>query len=89
MPDLVRAFEQNYNRHIQDIAKEISQEKDNVKLIIVAGPSSSGKTTTTAKLAHELNEAGVDTVALNLDHYFFDLEFHPKDEYGDYDFETT
>ena len=88
IPELVKSFEQNYNRHIQNIAKEISQEKDNVKLIIVAGPSSSGKTTTTAKLAHHLNEAGLDTVALNLDHYFFDLEYHPKDEYGDYDFET-
>jgi len=88
IPELVKSFEQNYNRHIQNIAKEISQEKDDVKLIIVAGPSSSGKTTTTAKLAHHLNEAGLDTVALNLDHYFFDLEYHPKDEYGDYDFET-
>ena len=88
IPGLVKSFEQNFNRHIQNIAKEISQEKDDVKLIIVAGPSSSGKTTTTAKLAHHLNEAGLDTVALNLDHYFFDLEYHPKDEYGDYDFET-
>ena len=88
IPELVKSFEQNYNRHIQNIAKEISQDKDGVKLIIVAGPSSSGKTTTTAKLAHHLNEAGLDTVALNLDHYFFDLEYHPKDEYGDYDFET-
>ncbi|MCJ7800725.1 MAG: nucleoside kinase, partial [Candidatus Marinimicrobia bacterium] len=88
IPGLVKSFEQNFSHHIQNIAKEISQEKDDVKLIIVAGPSSSGKTTTTAKLAHQLNEAGLDTVALNLDHYFFDLEYHPKDEYGDYDFET-
>ena len=88
IPDLVRSYEQNYSRHIQNIAKEIADEKDDVKLIIVAGPSSSGKTTTTAKLSHQLNEAGMDTVALNLDHYFFDLEDHPKDEFGDYDFET-
>ena len=88
IPDLVKASEQNYNRHLQNIAKEISLEKDEVKLIIVAGPSSSGKTTTTAKLAHHLNESGMDTIALNLDHYFFDLEYHPKDEYGDYDFEA-
>lgn len=88
VPDLVRAYEQNYNRHIQNIAMEIAEDKDDVKLIIVAGPSSSGKTTTTAKLSHQLNEAGFDTAALNLDHYFFDLEDHPKDEFGDYDFET-
>lgn len=88
IPDLVRAYEQDYNRHIQNIAKEIAEDKDGIKLMIVAGPSSSGKTTTTAKLANQLKEAGVATVALNLDHYFFDLEDHPKDEFGDYDFET-
>jgi len=87
-PELVKSYEQNYNRHIQNIAKEIANEKDDVKLIIVAGPSSSGKTTTTAKLSHQLKEIGLETVLLNLDHYFFDLEFHPKDEFGDYDFET-
>jgi uridine kinase len=58
------------------------------RLIIVAGPSSSGKTTTTAKLSNGLKERGVDAVLLNLDHYFFNLELHPRDEYGDYDFET-
>jgi len=88
IPELVKSYEQNYNRHIENIATEIANEKDNVKLIIVAGPSSSGKTTTTAKLSHQLKEAGLQTVLLNLDHYFFDLEFHPKDEFGDYDFET-
>jgi len=88
LPELVHAYEQDYNRHIQNIAKEIAEDKNDVKLIIVAGPSSSGKTTTTAKISHQLNEAGLETVALNLDHYFFDLEDHPKDEFGDYDFET-
>ena len=88
LPELVHAYEQNYNRHIQNIAREIAEDQDDIKLIIVAGPSSSGKTTTTAKLSHQLNEAGLETVALNLDHYFFDLEDHPKDEFGDYDFET-
>lgn len=88
LPELVHSYEQNYSRHIQNIAREISEDQESTKLIIVAGPSSSGKTTTTAKLSHQLQEAGLDTVALNLDHYFFDLEDHPKDEFGDYDFET-
>jgi uridine kinase len=57
-------------------------------LIVIVGPSSSGKTTTTAKLAQKLKAQGIDLVALNIDNYFFNLELHPKDEFEDYDFET-
>jgi uridine kinase len=85
---LVRASENTFNQSIRQVAEEIAKEKEGIKLIIVAGPSSSGKTTTTAKLAKWLNLLGMETVPLNLDHYFFDLKVHPKDEHGDYDFET-
>jgi uridine kinase len=88
LPDLVHAAEERFNLSIRQTAEAIAEEKDRVKLVVVAGPSSSGKTTTTAKLAQKLNDVGFDTVPLNLDHYFFDLEQHPKDEHGDYDFET-
>ena len=47
-----------------------------------------GKTTTTIKLGLRLQHIGLKLVALNVDNYFFDLALHPKDEYGDYDFET-
>jgi uridine kinase len=87
-PELVRAADQAFDESVKRAAQAIARERDRVRLIIVAGPSSSGKTTTTAKLAQELRALGIDTVPLNLDHYFFDLRFHPKDEYGDYDFET-
>lgn len=86
-PDLVREADEAYNESISRAAEVIASDR-NIRLIIVAGPSSSGKTTTTAKLALLLKEFGVETVPLNLDHYFFDLELHPKDEFGDYDFET-
>ena len=59
-----------------------------IKLVIIAGPSSSGKTTTTNKIALRLAEKGFTFLELNLDNYYFDLELHPKDEFGDYDFET-
>ena len=55
---------------------------------VSAGPSSSGKTTTTHKLAERLEREGVHVIPMSLDNYFFDLELHPKDEFGDYDFET-
>ncbi len=76
--------------YVENVARaaEAVAATEGTRLIIVAGPSSSGKTTTTAKLSNRLKELGVQTVLLNLDHYFFDLELHPKDEYGDYDFET-
>jgi len=87
-PDLVREADKAYDESIARAAEAIASERSALRLIIVAGPSSSGKTTTTAKLAARLREHGVDTVPLNLDHYFFDLELHPRDEHGDYDFET-
>ena len=59
-----------------------------IRLAIFAGPSSSGKTTTTRKIALRLAEKGLTFLELNLDNYYFDLELHPKDEFGDYDFET-
>jgi uridine kinase len=56
--------------------------------VIIAGPSSSGKTTTTIKLGQRLSKAGLTLVPLHVDNYFFDLDLHPRDEFGDYDFET-
>jgi uridine kinase len=88
LPGLIKEADQAYDESIVRAADAIVSEGERIRLIIVAGPSSSGKTTTTAKLARRLRERGMDTVPLNLDHYFFDLELHPKDEHGDYDFET-
>ena len=87
-PDLITHADRAYDEDVSSAAEAIAAEEGGTRLIIVAGPSSSGKTTTTAKLCAKLRDLGVDTVLLNLDHYFFDLELHPKDEHGDYDFET-
>jgi uridine kinase len=87
-PGLIKDADARYNESIFMAADAIARFKDKIRIIIVAGPSSSGKTTTTAKLAARLRELGVNTAPLNLDHYFFNLELHPRDEHGDYDFET-
>jgi uridine kinase len=87
LPALVKDADRTYSESVSGVAEAMAVG-EGIKLIIVAGPSSSGKTTTTAKLARRLRDLGVETVLLNLDHYFFDLELHPRDEYGDYDFET-
>lgn len=77
-----------YEDDIQAAAELIAERKVETRIVVVAGPSSSGKTTTTRKLAHYLSKRGMGLVELNIDHYFFDLELHPVDEFGDHDFET-
>jgi uridine kinase len=86
--DIVRESDLAYEKDVARAAKTILERPAAVCIVIIAGPSSSGKTTTTAKLGAHLKEAGLNLVALNVDNYFFDLDMHPKDEYGDYDFET-
>ena len=87
-PQIVRETDRAYNEDITTASEMIKERRDSVKIVIVAGPSSSGKTTTTTKLSHLLKKTGLNLVPLTVDNYFFDLELHPKDEYGDYDFET-
>jgi len=87
-PEIVRETDRAYNEDITTASEIIRERRDSVKIVIVAGPSSSGKTTTTIKLSHLLNKMGLSLIPLTVDNYFFDLELHPKDEFGDYDFET-
>jgi len=88
LSELVEAADARYEAMIDGAATAILERRAELRFIIVAGPSSSGKTTTTHKLMERLSAAGVAVAPLALDNYFFDLELHPKDEFGDYDFET-
>lgn len=87
-PQIVREADHFYREEVTTAAEMIRARSEQVRLVIVAGPSASGKTTTTIKLSHLLREAGISLVPLTVDNYFFDLELHPRDEFGDYDFET-
>ena len=87
-PDLVTACEERYGNECRAAGKRMLDHGDDLRLVIVAGPSSSGKTTTTIKLEEQLAAHGKKLKAINVDHYFYDLEMHPKDEFGDYDYET-
>jgi len=77
-----------YQVDVEKSAQMIMERQDKVQIVLITGPSSSGKTTTTIKIGEKLKSAGLKLVTLNVDNYFFDLEMHPKDEFGDYDFET-
>ena len=86
--DLVRVSDQRYESNLDAAASAILRRRHDLRFIIVAGPSSSGKTTTTHKIRERLEREGLHVIPMSLDNYFFDLELHPQDEHGDYDFET-
>lgn len=86
--EIVREADHLYIEDVTTAAEMVKDRQNQARIVIIAGPSSSGKTTTTTKLSHLLKKARVNLVPLTVDNYFFDLELHPKDEFGDYDFET-
>ena len=85
---LIDAAEEFYASQIAAAVDTIIRRDPAPRVIIVAGPSASGKTTTTAKLRERLERLGMRLFALGVDHYFYNLELHPRDPRGDYDFET-
>jgi len=87
-PHIVHESESAYENEVSVASELILEREDKIKVVMISGPSSSGKTTTTIKLEQRLRKHGLSFVTLNVDNYFLDLEMHPKDEFGDYDFET-
>lgn len=85
--DMIRINEALHEKKIAYIADEIANDK-NIKIVLIAGPSSSGKTTFAQRLSIQLRVNGKKTHALSLDDYFVDRHLTPKDENGDFDFET-
>ena len=83
--DVVRLFETHYEEELSNVAEMISKNKK-IKLILLAGPSSSGKTTTAKKLSLYLRVRGLVPHQISLDDYFVDRIKTPKDENGNYDF---
>jgi len=88
LTDIIAESEDAYRIDVENAAETLLSCCDKLKMVIISGPSSSGKTTTTIKISQRLQHIGIKLVTLNVDNYFFDLEMHPKDEFGDYDFET-
>ena len=84
--DLILVQEALQERRIGEIAKEISQ-RPGVKFVMIAGPSSSGKTTFSHRLSIQLRTYGIKPHPIALDDYFVNREKTPRDENGDYNFE--
>lgn len=85
--ELINLSEALQEKKIAHIADEIAARKK-VKMVLIAGPSSSGKTTSCKRLSIQLLTNGIRPIAISLDDYFVDREHTPKDENGEYDYES-
>lgn len=85
--DLIMVSEALHEKKIAQIADMINDRKE-TKVVLIAGPSSSGKTTFANRLSIQLRVNGYIPIPISLDDYFVDREHTPKDENGEYDFES-
>ena len=83
--NIIRITETHFNNEIYDLVSDVIKKK--ARYILFAGPSSSGKTTTTKKIGLQLRSRGYDTLIISVDNYFKDKIDSPKDKDGNYDFE--
>ncbi len=86
--DIIMLAEARYNSQLSNVANKIFEKKGKTKIVLLAGPSSSGKTTTSKKLEIYLKAKGFKTHSLSIDDYFLDRDKTPKLPNGDYDFES-
>lgn len=86
--DVIQLAEANYNSQLAKTADIIYNKKNKVKIVLLAGPSSSGKTTTARKLEVYLKARGFKTHSISTDDYFLNRIDTPKKANGDYDFES-
>jgi uridine kinase len=86
--EVILVSEALHEQRVSEIATQIAQRADSVRIVVVAGPSSSGKTTFSKRLSVQLLARGIVPFPLELDNYFLDREDTPLDENGEYDFES-
>lgn len=86
--DYIQKNEILYDENIREVVDKVVKDK-NIKAIYISGPSSSGKTTTSKKLALNLNAKGYDTLVISTDDYFVDRKDTPKKEDGSYEYEAV
>lgn len=87
--EFIRVNEALQEKKIADIAETIAERRDHVRVVLIAGPSSSGKTTFTKRLAIQLSAQGLKPHLVSVDDYFVSREETPRDEEGNYDFESV
>ena len=86
--ELILVSEALHEQYVSEIASTIASQVSRLKIILIAGPSSSGKTTFSKRLTIQLLARGIVPFPMEMDNYFVDRELTPKDEHGEYDFES-
>lgn len=86
--EIILVSEALHERNIAEIAAKITSQRDTLRIIVIAGPSSSGKTTFSKRLAVQLLSQGISPFPLEMDNYFVNRSETPRDESGEYDFEA-
>ena len=86
--ELIKISEALHEKKISEIATTISEKRDQVNIVLIAGPSSSGKTTFSRRLSIQLAVNGLHAIQVSVDDFFVDRAHTPVDEAGNYDFEA-
>lgn len=86
--EVILVSEALHDLQIAQIAEEVAKRKGEARVVLIAGPSSSGKTTSSKRLSIQLLAHGLQPFSLELDNYFVDRDKTPRDEQGNFDFEN-
>lgn len=86
--EIILVSEALHERQVAEMAEQIVSRRQQVKIVLIAGPSSSGKTTTSKRLSVQLLAQGISPLPIEMDNYFVDREQTPKDKNGQYNFEV-
>lgn len=86
--EIILVSEAHHERRIAQIATTIAAQRDRVRLVLIAGPSSSGKTTFSKRLAVQLRASGLPLMTISLDNFIVNRVDTPRDAEGDYDYES-
>ena len=86
--EVILVSEALHEQRVTEIARQIANRSDEIRIVLIAGPSSSGKTTFSKRLSVQLLAHGISPFPLEMDNYFVDRDDTPRDENGDFDFES-
>jgi len=86
--EVILVSEALHERRIAEIVDQIAAQKDHTRVVLIAGPSASGKTTFSKRLSVQLLALGLSPLPVEMDHFFVDREQTPRDEHGEYDYES-
>ncbi len=86
--DVINLSEALHERRIAEISAQVARRFPQTRVVLISGPSASGKTTFTRRLSTQIRVTGLSTRSISLDDYFLDRQHTPRDENGDYDFEA-